>query len=88
MVTAILAAALCLPLSLILIVGFFNQKVYAAGSLFSRRNFEFIGFHSVLLASSIGSVFILIGYPFDLVQGLLLALVIAATDFAIVWALT
>jgi len=79
-----------MPLSVVLIAAFFNgrRKIYASSRLMSWVNVKFIVLHAVMLSSSIASFYAIAGYSFDVLQVAILALVVAFTDLAIVWALT
>lgn len=88
MITAVLAVLFCFPLSLLLIASFFNQGIYRGTPLLSANNLTYVGLHSLMLASAFGSALSLFGYPFGLIPGLFLAVVIALSNFAIVWGLT
>lgn len=87
MITAVLAAVFCLPLSFLLVIGFFLQKPQEDAAVLSARNLKFALLHGLLLAGSFGSVMILMGVGFQLVHMATLLGIIAATDLAIVHAL-
>lgn len=83
MITGILSVFIALPISLLVIGGFFHEQLHLSGKLVSKTSLTFILLHSVGLSSGLGSLYMLLGYDFTIVQWLLLIVAITVTDYAI-----
>lgn len=79
----IAAALIGLPFSILFIYVFFNRGIFRRTPLTSVENISWVAIHSLVFSGSIGSLFVLLGYQFTVIQGLLLAAATATTSTTI-----
>lgn len=87
MITALLAALIGIPTSVLIIMTFFDQDLHLSEKLISKITIKFISLHCLTLCGGVGGVYTLLGHAFETAQWILLMAAIALTDLSISWGL-